>query len=416
MSLFGVMRTSVSGLAAQAGRLAAVADNVANTGTIGYKRSGVEFHTQVLDVNTGSYNSGSVSTVTRSEIGRQGAIRSSTSPTDLAISGNGFFVVQNGAGDFSLTRAGSFLVDSSGNLVNSAGNILLGYDLSNSTAPPIANGFGGLSPINVGLLELTAEPTTQAQLLPNLPSNAPVVAAGSLPSDNVATSDYAGKTSMLMYDTLGNERVVDVYFAKTAADTWEVTVYDSQGSTNGGFPYASGPLTQSTLNFDPLTGYVTGGGSTGLSFTVPSGTTVDLDLTGISQLGTDYTIIAAQTNGSSPAAVERVEIGSDGTVFGIYQNGNAVPIYQLALAKVPSPDNLNALPGNGYAVTIDSGDVLVGTAEADGYGSIISGALEESNVDLATELTIMIESQRSYTANSRVFQTGSDLMDVLINL
>ena len=91
-------------------------------------------------------------------------------------------------------------------------------------------------------------------------------------------------------------------------------------------------------------------------------------------------------------------------------------IYQLAIGKVPSPDNLRALAGNNYSVTLDSGDVLVGLAESQGYGSITSGALEESNVDMATELTIMIEAQRSYTANSKVFQTGSDLMDVLINL
>ena len=149
---------------------------------------------------------------------------------------------------------------------------------------------------------------------------------------------------------------------------------------------------------------------------MPGGEAVSIDMTGISQLGTDYTVIAAQSNGSSPAAVERVEIASDGTVYGIYQNGNTVPVYRLALATVPSPDSLRPLSGNTFSITIDSGDVLVGVPETDGTGTIVSGALEESNVDLATELTIMIESQRSYTANSRVFQTGSDLMDVLINI
>ena len=411
-----MMRTSVSGLAAQASRLATVADNVANTGTIGYKRSAVEFQTQVLDVNNSTYNSGSVSSVTRLEISRQGAIRSSTSETDLAISGSGFFIVESGGGDTFLTRAGSFLVDSEGNLVNSSGDKLLGYDLSGGAAAPIANGFGGLTAINIGLQELAANPTTEAQLVPNLPSEANVVAAGSLPSDNVANAEFSGKTSLTMYDSLGNERTIDVYYAKTATNTWEATVYDAEQSTNGGFPYSAGPLATSTLNFDPLTGYVTGGGSTNINITVPGGLAVDIDMTGISQLGVDYAVAAAQTNGSAPASVERIEVSDDGTVFGIYQNRNAVPLFQLALAKVPSPDNLSPLSGNAYAVTIGSGDVLIGTAESDGYGSILSGALEESNVDLATELTIMIESQRSYTANSRVFQTGSDLMDVLINL
>ena len=416
MSLFGVMRTSVSGLAAQAGRLAAVADNVANTGTIGYKRSTVEFNTQVLDVNTGAYNSGSVNQVTRSEISRQGAIRASTSPTDLAISGTGFFVVQDGAGDTFLTRAGSFLVDANGNLVNSAGNRLLGFDLRTTGSAPVANGFGGLTPIEAGLLELSAVPTTEAQLLPNLPAGAPVVPAGSLPSDNVAAADFSGKTSLLLFDNLGNERLVDVYFAKTGAEQWEVTVYETADSTNGGFPYTSAALAQSNLTFDPATGQVAGGGPVTLGITVTGGAPTQLDLTGISQLSSDYQVIAAQTNGNSPGSIERVEVAGNGIVFGIFENGDAVPISQIALAKVPSPDSLTRLPGNSYAVSVDSGDVLVGQAETDGFGSVLAGALEESNVDLATELTIMIESQRSYTANSRVFQTGSDLLDVLINL
>ncbi|MBO6814764.1 MAG: flagellar hook protein FlgE [Rhizobiaceae bacterium] len=416
MSLFGMMRTSVSGLAAQSGRLATVADNIANAGTIGYKRSAIEFSTQVLDSNTGTYNSGSVSTVVRSEISRQGPVRSSTSPTDLAISGSGFFVVENSAGDNFLTRAGSFQLADDGSLVNAAGYKLLGYDLTTTGAPPVANGFGGLTAVNAGVLELSAEPTTDAQLLPNLPSNAAVVAAGSLPSDNVAGAEFSGKTSLLLYDNLGDERQVDVYFAKTATDEWEVAVYDTADATNGGFPYASAALATSTITFDPSSGRDITGGPTTLNFTVPGGAVAELDMTGISQLSSDYQVIAAKANGNAPGSIDRVEISTDGTVFGIYQNGEAIPISQIALAKVPSPDNLNNLPGNAFAVTVDSGDVLVGVAETDGFGSIQSGALEESNVDLSTELTIMIESQRSYTANSRVFQTGSELLDVLINL
>ena len=416
MSLYGIMRTSVSGMAAQAGRLASVADNIANSSTIGYKRSAIEFHTQVLDTNAGSYISGSVGTTTRSDISHQGAIRSTTSPTDLAISGDGFFVIQDAAGATSLTRAGSFIIDSSGNLVNSTENKLLGYDLTTGGTAPVVGGYGGLVPINIGLNTLEAAPTSTGVLLPNLPSNAAITAAGSLPSDNVSTSDFAGKTSLVTYDTLGNEKIIDIYFAKTATNAWEVTAYDALGATNGTFPYSGGPIASSNLTFDPLTGYVVGGGSTALSIPIPGGVSMDLDMSGISQLGTDYQILSAQTNGSAPASIDRVEIDGDGTVYGIYQNGHAKPIYQLALARVPSPDNLRALPGNSYSVSVDSGDVLIGAAETSGFGGIVANALEESNVDMATELTIMIESQRSYTANSKVFQTGSDLMDVLINL
>lgn len=416
MSLYGMMRTSVSGMAAQANRLATVADNIANVGTVGYKRSTIEFQTQVLDSNTGSYNSGSVQSSVRSSIDQQGALRTSTSPTDLAISGDGFFIVESAGGDQYLTRAGAFQVDNEGNLVNGAGNFLLGYDIRDTGLAPVANGFAGLSQINVGLAELRAVPTSEAQLLPNLPDSAPVTAAGNLPSANAVTSEYSGRSSLVGYDPLGNEVTVDVYFAKSGADTWDVAIYDRATATNGGFPYTGGTLTTGSITFDPLTGKVAGGGTTELNFNMPGGNPVVLDMTGITQLGTEYVVNAASTDGSAPTALERIEVDNDGIVYGIYQNSYAEPIYQLALATVPSTNNLRQLPGNTYTVTVNSGDVLVGLPASEGFGGIRSGALEESNVDMATELTIMIESQRSYTANSKVFQTGSDLMDVLINL
>lgn len=416
MSLFGIMRTSVSGMAAQANRLSSVADNIANSGTTGYKRSQIEFNTQVLDSSAGAYRSGSVGTTTRLNTTEQGNLKSTTSATDLAISGGGFFIVRDDADNTYMTRAGSFLVDSGGNLVNSAGHKLLGYDILNGAASPVVGGFSGLVPIEIGAQALKATATSEGVLVPNLPSNAPVVPPGSLPTDNVATSEFAGKTSLVTYDSLGNEKIIDVYFAKTATSNWEISAFDAADATNGSFPYSSGPIVATNVVFDPSTGYVVGGGATSISVPIPGGVTMELDLSGISQLGTDYQVLEAKTNGNSPSSIDRVEFDSDGTVYGIYDNGSTNSIYQLALAKVPSPNNLQALPGNAYSVSVNSGDVFVGAAESSGLGSIVANALEESNVDMGTELTIMIESQRSYTANSKVFQTGSDLMDVLVNL
>ncbi|WP_075997067.1 flagellar hook protein FlgE [Salaquimonas pukyongi] len=416
MSLYGMMRTSVSGMTVQADRLSTVADNIANAGTTGYKRTSIEFSTQVLDNATASYESGSVQSVSRAAISQQGALRGTNSATDLAISGEGFFIVQDESQEFYLTRAGSFNTDENGNLLNAAGYALMGYDIANQTSAPVANGFAGLEQINVSTLALTAVASTQAEMVPNLPAGATVVAPGDLPSANTATAEFSGKTSLLAYDSLGNEKTIDVYFAKTAPETWEVTVYDKDASTNGGFPYSSGPLAQETLDFDPANGYLLGSSPSTLTVPFAPPAQLELDLTGISQLGTGYSVPTANVDGNSPAAVERMEIDGNGIVYGIYQNGYAEPLYQIPLASVPSADNLRALPGNAYAATIESGDVLVGLPEQPGFGSLVSGAVEESNVDMATELTIMIESQRSYTANSKVFQTGSDLMDVLISL
>jgi flagellar hook protein FlgE len=123
-----------------------------------------------------------------------------------------------------------------------------------------------------------------------------------------------------------------------------------------------------------------------------------------------------QINGNAPSAVERVEIDDNGILYAVYENGARAPTFQIPLARVTSPDNLQPLAGNVYSPSLDSGDVQVGFAGQSGFGTVVSGALEKSTVDIATELTTMIESQHSYTANSKVFQTGTELMEVLINL
>lgn len=419
MSLNGMMRTSVAGMNGQASRLSTVADNIANANTNGYKRVTNEFYSQVIDGGTGTYESGSISNNIRNEIGRQGPIRGSTNPTDLAIEGNGFFVLQSNTGENYLTRAGAFNVNGEGFLVNGNDQYLMGYDISETGSAPVANGYGGLVRISVGSQALRANPSTEGIFVPNLPESATDVVVGNLPSANAGTAEYTARSSLILFDNLGNERQVDLYFTKTTtADEWEVTVFDNADAdaTSGNFPYGAAALSTQTITFDPSTGYVAGGGAVNVSFTVPSGQTMSIDMTGISQLAENYTIVDAQMDGSAPASIDRVEIDSSGVVNGIYANGYSTPLFQLALATVPSPDNLKKLPGTNFSATIDSGDVLVGVANATGFGAIHSGALEESNVDMAAELTIMIESQRSYTANSKVFKTGSELMEVLVNL
>ena len=135
-----------------------------------------------------------------------------------------------------------------------------------------------------------------------------------------------------------------------------------------------------------------------------------------SQLATDYTVLDAEVNGNAPSEVERVEIDDDGTLYVVFQNGARQSTYRIPLANVPSPDNLTPLAGNVFAPSVDSGDMQIGFAGEGGLGNIVSGALEQSTVDLASELTAMIESERNYTANSKVFQTGSELIDVVVNL
>lgn len=414
MSLYGVMRTSTSGMAAQAGRLATVADNIANVNTNGYKRAYEDFSSLLIDEAAGQYTSGAVLSTTRHAISQQGSLQATSSLTDLAISGDGFFVVANAAGQPFLTRSGSFVKNELGQLVNTAGFRLMGYPLNGQSQGAVANGFQGLVPVSLNSLALKATASTSGTFTANLPSNAAVTAAANLPSANAATATYAGKSSLVTYDNLGNEVILDVYYAKTAANTWEAAIYNKADATNGGFPYTSAALSVTTLNFNATNGALIS--PTQLSAAIPNGSTLNLDITQMSQLATDYTVTGANVNGNPPSAVDLLEITRDGTFYANYENGARVAVFRIPLATVNSPDNLQPLTGNVFQATKDSGDVVLGTPETANYGSVLSGTLEESTVDLASELTTMIDSQRGYTANSKVFQTGAELMDVLINL
>lgn len=417
MSLYGMMRTGVSGMNAQANRLSTVADNIANSDTTGYKRSSAEFSTLVMPSTGGAYNSGGVTTTIRQAVSDPGVLQYTTSVSDLAVSGDGFFVVQDPSGTPYLTRAGAFVPDGQGRLVNSAGFQLMAYSYDNGVPAATVNGFEGLVPVVISDQGMTATPSTEGSYAGNLPAGATPVATANLPAANAASAQYTSKSSMVAYDNLGNKKLLDVYFTNTGVGTWQVAVFDQSKATPGtSFPYTAGGLLGSAnLTFDTTTGKLTGT-PTGVSFTVPNGASLNLDLSALTQLGTGFTVSDAQVNGNAPSTIDKVQISKDGTIYAQYKDGSTKPLYKIPLADVQSPDQLAALPGNVYSQGTESGAVRVGFANEGKLGSIISGALENSNVDIAEELTNMIAAQRSYTANSKVFQTGSDLMDVLVNL
>mgnify|MGYP001198482162 CR=1 FL=1 len=417
MSLSGMMRTGVSGMNAQANRLSTVADNIANSSTNGYKKASTEFSSLILPSVSGQYNSGGVTTTVRYSISDEGPLEFTTSKTDLALKGSGFFIVTDTSGTPFLTRAGSFTKDANGNLVNAAGFTLMGYDYKSGVPAPVVNGFDGLVPVNVAWGSLQATPSTTGVFTANLDASSDIVAPANLPSTNSATAEFTNKSSLVAYDNLGKEVLLDFYYTKTAANTWEVTVYDrSTASPTTSFPYSSPALATTTLNFDPTTGQLTGLSAKDITLTVPGGASLNVDLSAMTQLNYKFTVQNADVNGNAPSAIDRVEISEDGTVYAQYENGRLDPLFRIALANVQSPDKLRPVAGNVYSQGVESGVITTGFAGSGQFGSIVSGALESSNVDIAEELTNMIESQRSYTANSKVFQTGSDLMDVLVNL
>lgn len=408
MSLYGVMRTGVSGMNAQSNKLSTVSDNIANVNTVGYKRASTEFSSLILKSGSGNYDSGAVETTVRYAITDPGNLQFTTSTTDLAVQGNGFFVVQDANGNNFLTRAGSFVPDSTGNLVNTAGFQLMGYNIQNGAAPNVAaNGFGGLQVINVNQMALQAAPSTLATVAANLDPSASTIAAPAGPPSN-----YTSKTSMVTYDNIGNAVTLDVYAAKTGANTWDIEVY------NGATPLTtSGPATTFTFNVSAAgKGALAAASPKSLTVAIPGGSsTFKIDMSAMTQVASSFDF-KATVDGNAPSAVEKVNIDSKGVVTAVLKNGTQLPSFQIALATVPSPDHLTPEVGNVYSPNLDSGNVQVGLAGQGGLGTIQSGALEDSNVDLANELTSMIEAQRGFTANSKSFQTGADLLDVVVNL
>ena len=425
MSLFNTMRTSVSGMAAQANSLSTIGDNIANSSTTGYKEANAQFETILGNAATSEYESGGVQTDIRYGISDQGTLTPTTSATDLAIDGSGFFVVSNGGEGQYLTRAGSFVPDARGNLVNTAGYDLMGYQMVGGVQS------SNLSVVNASATALVASPSTSGTLSMNLPSIASTV-TGDTPASNQADSTYTDKTSVTVYDNLGQADVLDVYLTKTGTTasttnasgqtidgtaTWQATAFLQSGAAaGGGFPYAAGSQVGTTnLVFDTSTGQLTSGGS--LKVDVPNGNSdVAIDMSQTTQLASSFSVTTAQADGNAPSKLSSVKIGTDGTLTAVYANGVQIATYKIPLATVTSSDNLTPLNGNVYQASENSGAVVVGAAGASGMGTIQSDSLEQSTVDLATELTNMIQAQRAYEANSKVLQAASDLLNTLNQL
>jgi flagellar hook protein FlgE len=422
------MGTAVSGMLGDTSWLSNISQNVANANTTGYKNANTEFATVVDQVGAASSAGGGVTATMRSLNSLQGSVVGTSTTTDLAIKGDGYFVVSDSGGALYLTRNGSFVPDASGNLVNSAGYYLMGYNVQSGAATGTTNSLAGMVKVNTITSGEAATPTTTGTLAVNLPSTAAVNATPTTyPSANTTSSTYTEETSLVVYDNLGAAHTLNVYFTNTgpsavgvtpATYNWEVDVFDAaDAATGGGFPYGasgSAPLVSGTLKFSQANGTLTSGSP--VTLTVPNGQSMSLNLGQSTQLAASFGVNAATANGNAPSSLTGVTISTDGTLDFEYSNGVSSPGYQIPLATVASEDNLTSVNGNAFQANQNSGTVRVGVAGTGGLGKIASSSLEDSTVDLATELTDMIQAQSAYQANSKVFQTGANLLDILNGL
>ena len=418
MSIYGAMFAGVSGLAAQSNALGMISDNIANVNTVGYKGVSARFSTLVTQAATENYHTpGGVQSAPYSYVTRQGLLQGSASGTDLAVAGQGFFVVNESAtpgfgDDFYFTRAGSFNPDQNGNLVNAAGYYLQGYDISGGTTPPPSSStFTGLSTVNIANLSGSAAATTAISLGVNLPSTA-------------AVSDSFSVTAQV-FDSLGNAHDMDIVFTKAGSNSWTWAASNPTmdgGATSSGTASGSGTITFATDGtpsaFTPaapsitLTGFTTGAGNA--TITVDLGTIGATD--GLTQFAGDFTISNIDQDGVRFGNYTGITINDEGIVTALFDNGQRQDIYQLPLGMFRNPNGLQAQSGNVYLETDRSGNFQLNLAGNGGAGDIAPAALEASTVDLAEEFTKMIITQRAYSANTKVITTADDMLEELIRV
>lgn len=426
------MYTGVSGLRAEGEALGVVGDNIANVNTVGFKRQRAVFEDvlghSILAGTTSALPGSGVRMGSVQQIYSQGSLANTGISTDIALNGDGFFVV-NGTvdgitGNF-YTRAGMMHIDKDGYLVNPQGLQVQGY---------AANADGTLqaavSTLQVPTASLQPLATTEMNITANLDAGAAVLTAPWDAADPANTSNYS--TSITVYDSLGEQRTLDVYFRKTADNAWEYHVLadgaDLAGGTAGVYQEIGAG---GTLAFD-TNGALNDAQTPQLSIDFAGGSTpaqlIDLNfgddilndgatgLGGTTQFASASAVSAQSQDGYASGEFSGISIDGVGLVQGLYTNGQKIAIGQLAVAKFRSNDGLGKAGAGLWIETRESGTAALGGAGAGGRASVSAGALEQSNVDLAEEFVGLIQHQRSYSANSKTITTADEMLQELINI
>jgi flagellar hook protein FlgE len=467
MSINSAMLAGVSGLIANSSAMAVISDNIANANTTGFKRSRTDFTRLVNAQNAStSYNAGGVSAGTRQLIRNQGNITQTTTTTDMAISGQGFFVVSpppgdiGGAQDVLFTRAGSFAPNEEGDLVNQAGYYLQGWRVAaDGTVPNAPTDLSQLETVNIAAISGTAQASTRAGINGNLRASTAIsTAAAAVPlagpgaynagTNNMTSGAVRADASWTyqVYDSRGGLRTFNMQFLKGAtANEWHVEISASPASdVVSTAPLAAGQVAVGTLRFTPdgridaaattpallapisLGGFNAGPPAAGqarwANATGVDAQTISLDIGQTGPAGgiTQYDSPTAVTNTTSDGAIfgdlAGLEVDREGFVTAIFNNGVSRRIYQVPVATFVNPDGLQAEAGGAYRVTQESGNYNMKATGTGGAGLISSSALEASTVDLALEFSNMIITQRAYSASSKIITTADEMIDELIRM
>ncbi len=431
MSLYGALNIGVAGLAANSAALSATSSNIANVNTVGYKTENASFQTFLSSTGLVGNASAGVSSVISQDVATQGLPTSTSSPTDLSISGSGFFVVATDtttAANTEFTRAGSFSPDQDGNLKNAAGLYLMGYPLDSSGSVP--TNTSSLSVVNISALSGKASPTDNLGIQANLQSSATAVGsytAGQMTAGTV-TPDF--QRTINVYDSLGGSQPLTFSFVKTGANAWayETSYAGSAANLSSANPISTGTV---TFNSDGTLKNVNGASpaSGSLSLTIPWAASTGLvsqpitvnlgavnGTSGLTQFDAASTLNGSSPNGSPFGAITGVQVAKDGTVTALFSNGLSQNVYKIPIATFTNPDGLGQTNGNAYIATKSSGAASVNLAGTGAAGSINPQSLEGSTVDLATEFTNLITTQRAYSASARIITTADQMLQQLEQL
>jgi len=399
---------ALSGLNAASSDLEVTANNVANVNTNGFKMSRAQF-AEVFAVGTQSVGSSAAGSGVRlsavSQQFTQGNIDFTDNALDLAIGGEGFFVLSdNGARSY--TRAGAFGVDNTGFVVNAQGQRLQAYPYAGSGL------FNTGTPQDLQLVTGANPPaaTTSASFGINLPADAPVPVNPVFdPSD---PSSFNHTTSVTVYDSLGAAHNATVYFVKDAAvNTWNTQV-EIEGNPVAGAAQIifapDGSLQIPAGGVMPLAPYNPGTGAADIQMA--------LNFATATQFGNAFGVNSLSQDGFTTGRLTGVSVDTEGVVFARFTNGQSTSLGKLALANFVNPQGLQQLGDTTWGESFQSGDALLGEAGTASFGNLQSGALESSNVDLTAQLVQMITAQRNFQANAQMISTADTVTQTVINI
>lgn len=400
---------ALSGLNAATVDLGTLSNNIANSNTIGFKSSRTEFGDfyRVSSYDLSEANSGSGVRVQRiAQQYSQGTINNTGNALDLAISGDGFFTLSD-KGARAYTRAGAFSTDRNGYVVNNSGQRLQVY-------PPAgtAGTFNTAAATDLHISSSTnpPAPTAGVRAAVNLPASAAVPAT--TPFSAGDASSYNKTTSLTVYDSLGTPHTASLYYAKTAtAGAWDLHVTVDGSEVGSGTPLSfdtAGVLSAPADGRIALDGYTIGNGSAPLA--------MSFDVTGSTQYGDSFTVGTLNQDGYAAGELSGLTITETGIVQARYTNGQLTPVGQIVMTVFPDQQGLQQLGASTWAETFASGQPISGVAGGANFGSVQSGALEASNVDLTEQLVNMMTAQRNYQANSQVISTTDELLQTIMNL